>query len=116
MCRLGQGIGKSLGFATTFGTWVYFCTGWFSGVLEWSCVLVFEILAKVRKVNFSKMCRLGQGLGKTLGCATTFGTWVYFCTVWLSGVLEWSCALVFEILTKVRKKSFSQKSVEWARV
>ena len=31
------------------------------------------------------MCRLGQGIGKTLGCATTFGTWVYFCTGWLSG-------------------------------
>ena len=46
---------------------------------------MFEILAKVKNIIFSKMARLGQGLGKTLGCGPTLGPWVYFCTVWLSG-------------------------------
>ena len=83
-------------------------------VLEWSCVLAFEILAKVKNSIFSKMARLCQGLGKTIGCGTTLGPWVYVCTVWLSGVLEWSCVLVFEILAKVKNIIF-QKWLDWAR-
>merc|ERR1712004_389724 len=81
----GQVIGKTLGCAITFWPWVYLCTVWVSGVLEWSCVLVFEILTKVRNSIFSKMARLGQVIGKTLGCAITFWPWVYLCTGWLRG-------------------------------
>ena len=66
-------------------------------------------------MTFSTMARLSQVIGKTLGCAITFGPWVYLCTVWVSGVLEWSCVLVFEILTKVRNIAFSQKWLDWAR-